>query len=848
MDKHEYRLKTEQMTNYLQKRSYAKAREIADTIDWGKVKNVSTLCAVSEIYEYCGEYQKSRDILFLAYDRSPESKKIVYRLGTLALQLGQVKEASDCYDEFVALAPKDPNRFIFKYKLLKSKGAPLKEQIEALEEFKKVEYIEKWAFELAKLYKEAGMIQECLDECEDLILWFNDGKYIYKAMELKMQYKPLTPLQQEKYMERFKTESKKEREEAESGDEYGAGGNKSRPSQEEIVNEATSGEAAREAAPETIREETRHEWESAGIPTEDVSGNVNADDTRMGVPEARYISEPGARADEPEVEGQAASGAEVTEPESASGEDAGEAMDKSRLAPGIAAMVQEWQEEQEENAQIIRTKIEEAEKEKADREAREAKEKEKAGNDQADDDKEILSDDVRKLMEELEEESDNIDAWKAGDVRIEFKSAASAGAVGNTTPAASTGQVANVEKASGEKKESGNLDDTRTLLRRAMESLSASGGHPKAEQKATENETGNNVEGPTGETGDAQTREQANPETIGAAEVYTKEEDEIKLGDTSSMALAAKALENAVRVNDTAREERPVTDITHAAGAEENKTPYDTQYVVQGKYDLDSRSEVGIKAGLTQEQKKLFSYFVPVHGMSEQIVKVLQEDAACKTRYGTSKTGNLIIIGRKGSGKTVLAVNMVKAIQRTRKQKPGKVAIVKAESLNKREIAPILEKLHGGAIIIERASRMQRATIDILGSLMEGQTGELMVILEDERKPLERLCAEFPEFAKRFTLRIELPVFINDELVTFGQTYAKENGYKIDEMGILALYSDIDILQREERIVTVSDVKELVDDAIANSQRMTIRNIIKKILRKNRDASGRIILKEEDFK
>ena len=206
MDKHEYRQKTEQMLKCLENKSYKEAYEIAESIDWRKVKNVAVLCAVSEVYEYNGEYHKGRDILFLAYDRQPDSKKIIYRLGTLALKLNEVKEAMDCYEEFVALAPNDPNRFVFKYKILKSKNAPISEQIAVLEEFKKVEYVEKWAFELAGLYKEAGMISECLEECDDLILWFSEGKYIYKAMELKMQYKPLTPLQHEKYMSRLEEE------------------------------------------------------------------------------------------------------------------------------------------------------------------------------------------------------------------------------------------------------------------------------------------------------------------------------------------------------------------------------------------------------------------------------------------------------------------------------------------------------------------------------------------------------------------------------------------------------------------------------------------------------------------
>lgn len=209
MDKYEYRVKTEQMLEYVNKKAYDKAMEIADTIDWRKVKNIPMLNSVSEIYEVNGEYQKSRDVLFIAYDRAPSSRKIVYRLGILALKMNDISEAMDCYEEFIGVAPKDPNQFILRYKILKAQKAPVEQQIDALEEFKKAEYIEKWAYELAKLYHEAGRTAECLEECDDLILWFSEGKYVYKAMELKMRYKPLTPLQKEKYEQRFEDKKKK---------------------------------------------------------------------------------------------------------------------------------------------------------------------------------------------------------------------------------------------------------------------------------------------------------------------------------------------------------------------------------------------------------------------------------------------------------------------------------------------------------------------------------------------------------------------------------------------------------------------------------------------------------------
>ena len=275
--------------------------------------------------------------------------------------------------------------------------------------------------------------------------------------------------------------------------------------------------------------------------------------------------------------------------------------------------------------------------------------------------------------------------------------------------------------------------------------------------------------------------------------------------------------------------------------------PFDTGFVVTGRYDLNATSEIGLKAGLTEEQKKLFSYFVPVRGMSEQIVEVLDNDRRAQ-REGTSKTGNLMVIGRKGSGKTVLAVDIVKAIQKQRNLKQGKVAIVTGESLNKKELSNIIQKLRGGAIIIEKAGKLNSRTVEELSYLMERKTGEMLFVLEDQRKPLERIMTANPDFKRKFTSKLELPVFINDELVTFGQTYAKENGYKLDEMGILALYSRIDVMQREDHAVTVAEVKEIMDEAIAHSQKANVKHLARRVFGKGTDHADRIILKEEDFR
>lgn len=783
MDKHEYRVKTEQMLECMRQKSYKQAMDIADAIDWRKVKNISMLCAVSEVYEYNGEYQKSRDILFLAYDRSPDSRKIIYRLGTLALKLGEVKEATDCYEEFVALAPKDPNQYVLKYKILKTRNASLEEQIEALEEFKKVEYVEKWAFELAKLYQDAGMTAECIDECDDLILWFSEGKYVYKAMELKMQYKPLTPLQQEKYNLRNVAPAVKEASVEEAAAEI--------PAAEEAVEVPVVEEAAAEAP---VVEEAVAE---APVVEEKIMEEMTAGESAV---EEKVVEEA------------------VTETST----------EEKKEAPtlSIEEMLQEWEEKQKENAEMIRAKVEEVETEKAQEEAEMA---EKADVEE----ESILPDDIRQLMEELESESADIEAQK---IKSEEE-------IQEQRPQESVHVKSQTEQA----------QEDKPLIQKVAEQLAALDVIPaaavKAESAVVKAETAVNAAASVAAAGAvSEVEEKAFFEEEGFEQVVShafeagevkEEAPGIKLGDTQSMAAVAKALKNNVEVE--IPEEVEEED-------EEERSEYDTGFIVQGRYDLEAQSAIGLKAGLTEEQKKLFSYFVPVHGMSEQIVEVLQNDKKCKSRYGTSRIGNLLIIGRKGSGKTVLAVDVVKAIQKARKLKQGKVGIVTAESLNKKDVADILGKLHGGAIIIEKASRLSRKTIDDMCEVMEGQTGELLVVLEDERKPLEKMLAAYPQFSKKFTSRMELPVFINDELVTFGQTYAKENGYKIDEMGILALYSRIDMLQRNEHVVTVADVKEILDEAIENSQKASLKKIIGKVLGKNKDDSDRILLREEDFK
>ncbi len=837
MDKYEYRVRTEQMLEYMEQKSYKKAMEIADSIDWRKAKNAAMLCTASEIYEYNGEYEKSREILFIAYDRAPGSRKIVYRLGTLALKLNDVREATDCYEEFIAMAPKDPNQYILRYKILKSQNAPLSQQIEALEEFKKAEYVEKWAYELAKLYHEAGMVAECLEECDDLILWFSEGKYVYQAMELKMKYKPLTPLQQEKYNHRNdeKKPVKKVEPVAEKKEEKVE--NVEEPTVEMKVDEvnaaislenttkveAVSAEEAEKIEETPVAEEESVEEEAETIeeaPAEEEAETIEEtpaeEETEIieeapAEEEAETIEEAPAEEEtdiieEVPAEEEAEASEEPQVLDETEDEDVSKEIFSQSSKMSVEEILQNWEEKQKENAQLIQEEQERARRDKEKLESQKVEEES------------ILPDDIRQLMEELEAEAAEIKQNKARREKVE--------APGEET-------VEPLETMEEETVETVETKEEEPIEELAEESVQE---EEKAEPEEVEEDPFDE------ESFDEEAFEEVESEDFEEIEEIEEieESEGIKLGDTQAIAISAKAL-----MNDTVVEEPLEKEEQRRP---EPSSPFDTAFIVQGRYDLEAQSEIGIKAGLTEEQKKLFSYFVPVHGMSEQIVDVLENDKRCRTRYGTSRTANLLVVGRKGSGKTVLAVDIVKAIQKNRKLKQGKVGIVTAESLNKKDVSHIIEKLHGGAIIIERASKLNKKTVLELNDLMEEQTGELLVVLEEERRPLDKMLALYPDFKKKFTSRLELPVFINDELVTFAQTYAKENGYKIDEMGILALYSRIDLMQREESIVTVADVKEIMDDAIAHSQKMTFKRFLKKLFGKKKNKSSRIVLQEQDFR
>ena len=825
LDKYEYREKTEQMMKYVQTRSYDKAKEIADTIDWKRVKNASMLCTVSEIYEYTGEYQKSREILFIAYDRSPGSRKIVYRLGTLALRLGETEEALDCYDEFVSMAPKDPNQYILKYKILKAQNAPIKEQIHVLEEFKKAEYIEKWAYELAELYDQAGMTTECLEECDDLILWFSDGAFVQKAMELKMKYKPLTPQQQKKY--------RKAGNEEESGNLTAA------------VEEAQTRKPEKEEQVKVEEIPAENQKEVQGEPEKTVDfEQVISMLQDQGKRETLILKADSSKAlTGAFLLGMAVGGNKtITEVKQMFEKGEGDVYETGQMK--IEEILRQWEERQRKNAAVIEEKRREAEAKAEEEKAKQ----ETVSKDTAT----ILSEDIQRLLSEMEAEEKEREEAVGGTTESLARLSESMKDQTEEETETETEPDESVEEESPEDEyaEEEPVDEDEYAEEEYDEDEYAEEEYDEDEYAEEEYDEDEYAEE---EYDEDEYAEEEYDEDEYAEEEYDEDEESDFEEDDSDY---EEEVEESDQEEEEAAEQEPekeeVLEIEEPDEDEDSRSSggssFDTGFIVQGRYDLSATSEIGLKLGLTEEQKKLFSYFVPIRGMSEQLVDVLEQDRNCRKRYGTSRTGNILVIGHKGSGKTVLAVDIVKAIQKQRRMKQGKVAIITGDALNKKNLISIIQKLSGGALIIEKASKMNDKTIDELTGLMEEQTGEMLFILEDERRPMEKMLSEYPDFRRKFTSRVELPIFINDELVTFGQTYAKENGYRIDEMGILALYSRIDVLQKEDHFVTVAEVKEIMDDAIAHSQKANVKHLMKRVFGKSTDETDRIILKEDDFK
>ena len=844
MDKYEYKLRTEQMLKLMEEGSFSRAADVADSIDWNRVRNATMLTNVSDIYEKNNELQKSYNVLNIAYQRASGSRKVIYRLCTLALKTGNLDEALDFYDDFVDIAPKDPNQYILRYEILRAKNAPIEQQIEALEKYKQEDYVEKWAYELARLYQKAGMTNECLEECDDIILWFSEGNYVYQAMELKMKHKPLTPTQQEKYNRRFEqisldtapiNELTKE-----AVDAARNRGNEPEVSHDEGANFSSALQTIMINSPaeRPLSDEVRQRIENIVASSPSAMRKAGGEFAEMEEELAAVENLADLQLAKEIAAGKRERADEVTP-----------TVERIDLPPDIQQMLEEIESKATEK---------EAPKESVPQEPiREALYPEDSMSIEP-----IPTETILKEMipeEVISEES-------ISEEMIPEEMIPEAPISEEIIPREIAEKEVILEEAIPEESILEKWITEEPIIEQTI-----TGEHKfeefDAEDFSVEEQIENEDWSVLGED-DVSIKdfvEEAYEET--AAEISKHIEQEFQPIAVEENVIDDRFIVDEVTEEGEEEEGIDIMSITTPLSRKETAKMYatgktaplpvdaienamslrETGFVVKGRYDLESQGSIGTRAGLTEEQKNLFSYFVPVRGMSEQLVEVLEQDRKCTNREGTSRTGNLLVIGNKGSGKTVLAVDLVKAIHKQRNVRQGKVAIVTGDALNKKKVSEIVAKLRGGALIIEKAGRLNEKTVARLNKAMERDTAELLVVLEEQRKPLDRVLSTNSEFRKKFTSRVEIPVFINDELVTFGQTYAQENGYRMDEMGILALYSRIDGMQREDHAVSVEEVKEIMDFAMDHAGRASAKKLVKRVLGKNTDDADRIILGEKDF-
>ena len=779
MDKNEYRARLEEISQLVDRQDYKGALKIVDTIDWRRVRSARTLCMVGEIYEANKRYEDSRKLLLLAHQRAPIGKTVLYRLVELSIKMGEFDEALNYYKKFVEISPNDNSRYILKYKIYRARRSPIEDQIAVLQEYKSREYTERWAYELARLYAKAGMKESCVEECDDLILWFSEGKYVTKAMELKMRFMPLTAKQQESYnkakgipvraVEIPKTVPIREKEPLNQQQDKEI---------EEILKSIQVGDLAQEAViqpkqpedlPDRVAQGLRdvfqpkttvaEEMETAAtkepstateeqgyivkdLEPEDMTkgtefkpfhlGNAMTMEVKAEAPRSEMFSSDGAKTEAFKTD---TKGLEI-DLEALLAETANE------LAQAVA----------EDTEEVAEEAVEEATEEVAEEVVEEAEEEEE-------EDTEEVVEEATEVAEEVVEE-----------------------ATENILPAPAAAKAAMIAE---------NLSAVFEEKANEIEALAAEKEEEEASEEATR-------EIPVEEVKEAM-------ENIDFTQALEQEESHIK------------------RV------------VASAVDETQKSTAFQT--AVEGL----------MRHHLTEEEhRRLFTYFAPVPGMTQQISEALDiaQESACDK---TSQAGNIIVTGREGSGKTRLSEGLIKALCKERQMEGAKVAFITAEELNKKDPIAVVGKLSGGFLVVENAGELNGDVVEDMSKAMEFKTNRLTVILEDLKPGIRSLEEKYPEFMKKFDSRIVIPVFTNDELVSFAKTYAKDLGYKIDDMAVLALYTLIGDNQNEENPVTIGTVREMMDEAIKRASKKG-RRLGKKVAKRHLDdESGRIMLYEKDF-
>lgn len=857
MDKYEYNLKLDQIKALSAEEGYMSAAEIADSINWNKIKNVNTLVKIGEIYEKAERYQDARDILLMAYDRSPIGRMIIYRLAEVAIKMGDYDAATEYYDEFVEIAPHDDMKYVLRYAIKKGQGASFDELITILEEYKDEEYTEEWAYELAYLYHKAGKADKCIDACDELILWFGDGPYVERALELKMLYQPLTKAQEEKYR-RFKAEKEKPAKINDEAEVTEIGAMEMVKGGEIVHDDVTIPQI-------TVNQE---KFNTVNLQQEIAKGmqqimeakgkNEVADtmDTikkivedipylKLEKEQEEYVQQPEETehiATDEEIDGSLKLNFKELLGEDADGQMSMVMSEKTQLEHQITGQmsIQDVLEEWEKTRHAAEIALKEAEQQKL--ESAKARALQEAGD----------------IMERLNDVIPKLDAGVTPKELLEEEYL--------KVPVDIIEQKAAVKEPEEEQKPDMQelyAEETVDEVQEPQEAPEDTIDEAQEPQEAPE-EAADEAREPVGEPEDIIMAEESEKDEILMQPTTMMPEitdDMLNVDDDTSDDETSQEKENVSEKRDfdhvTSFIEQEIAKMTAKnPGLEKKLDMAKTRKMpdISLPEDLDSEEDDSklketkhIKE-LTSEQKAIFSYFIPVKGMEDQICKAYNAVLDHFNRKENASTGNLIIQGEQGCGKTMLATSFIKVLQKDGEQLTGKMGKIDAAALNKKDVQQVVRKITGGCLIIERAGDIDRSIAAQLSFLMEHDITGTLYILEDTSKGIKKALSMDEGFASKFTEKISVPIFTNDELVLFAKSYSAELGYKIDEMAILALHNRISNIERIDQATTLTEVKDIIDEAIDREAHSGLKKAISILTARRYTDDDRIVLKEDHFR
>ena len=831
MDKYEYRLKAEQIEKLVKKKDYQTAVKIADTIDWRRVKNLNMLYIVADLYEAVERYEDCMEILNIAYDRAPVGRMLLYKMTEIATRTHNFEEAIKLYREFVKAAPHDQSRYILKYQIYRERGSSLEDQIKTLKEYKTHEYQEKWAYELASLYDQAGMQEDCVRECDELILWFSEGEYVTKAMELKMKYEPLTPVQQDKYDHRYQTgasvdvgeDDYEETEVSVNTDKFStinlqaelaANLDEMLQKDEGDIDVPDLGLGATEELPIPEVEEIESEPVEESVESEPVEESIEPEElTVPDIPAIEEIIEPEAveKSTEPE---------ELTVPdipaiEEIEPEPVEESMEPEEL------MMEELEPEE--------LKMEELMPEEIEPEPIVEEIEPEPVVEEIEPEPVVEEIEPEPVVEEINPEPEEPQLIKQITGRIEIdkilqewdnkKSETEAALKAKEPEEEARKEKVRQETAELVKLISGTSDDIPEDVQQILKDLDEE--QKQVNAVVTEDDLPKDIDAPDDldEAEDLTIQELSVPEDI----VYAAKPDH---GIVESEPKTKPANGNKEKITTETGSMNMIQELEKSLAREV--------------------ADMTIKEGhLTREQAKIFAYFTAVRGVGEQLASLFKGQAGASKV--NSACGNVVVTGESGNGKTTLAIDIVKALQKLQRVESSRLAKISGKKLNTRDIYETLGKLKGGALIIEKAGGLSDASMMALSLAMEGDTGGLLIILEDQKAEIQRLFHKNSNLASKFEYKVDIPVFTNDELIAFARSYARELGFSYDEFAVLALYDRIGNGQTNDHRVSVAEVKDMVDAAIEHSEKGGVRKLFAKITGKSVDEEGYRLLHEQDF-